>query len=189
MSVLEPTEYRTSASCPLLKFASAYNDSLHNHEESLPFEATRKDGYTTNLIAPDHLITGLFKGVLFIVFMQLENDDARLKLQVCLKESLAKFGFQSQSKLYKMKKQKLEPGLSMSLLYAILTILPSTLESLNLLEELPSKRILMNLHRFFAVSFWWPSLNHDGRRAWDFVHGSRIDSYHRVVQILASNFV
>ncbi len=189
MSVIDQKDFRNCDACPLLKFASVHNEALSNHVCALPFETFDKDGYTLNLVAPDHLITGLFKGVLLIIFMQLPDDDARDRLQICLKSSLAEFGFQSQSVLYKCKKKKLVPGLSMSILYCILTVIPSTLQALNLLEDLPSKRMLVNLNRLFALSFWWPTMNHDGQKAWRFVHGCHIGLYHQALQILASNFV
>ena len=102
---------------------------------------------------------------------------------------MTKHGFQSHSVLFKEKKQKLVPGLTMSTLYCILTLLPSSLQSLALLEELPSKQMIINFHRFFSLAFWWPSLNADGREAWNFVHGTGIDKYYHSLQVLAANFV
>ena len=77
----------------------------------------------------------------------------------------------------------------MSTLYCILTVLPSALKAINALDSLPSKKLLLNLHRFFSTAFWWPTPNNDGVKAWNFVHGSRINSYHRSLQVLASNFI
>ena len=142
-----------------------------------------------NLIAPDHLITGLFKGILTIIFIQLPNDTKRDEVQIYLKSALSMYGFQSQSILFKNGKKKLVPGLSMSSLYCILTVLPSILKALNVLDSLPSKRLLLNLLRFFATAFWWPTAANDGLKAWEFVHGKRMKHYHRSLQILASNFV
>lgn len=192
MSVLDPDTFLDSGSCPLLHFASKFNKHLiqrHVSVRALPFDVFDKDGYTLNVVAPDHLITGLFKGVLLVVFIQLPDDDSRYKVQTILKASLAEFGFQSQSMLYKSKKKKLVPGLSMSVLYAILTVLPSTLHALNLLDDLPSKRILINLNKFFILAFWWPTLAHDGEEAWNFVHGERMGRFHTALQLLACNFV
>ena len=148
-----------------------------------------KDGYSLNLIAPDHLLTGLFKGVLTITFIQLPSDEARDKLQICLRSSLSEYEFQSQSALYNNKKRKLMTGLTMSSLYCLLTVLPSTLEALGILDQLPSKGLITNLHRFFSLSFWWPVLPCDGLKSWEFVHGSNISMYHRHLKILAANFV
>ena len=80
-------------------------------------------------------------------------------------------------------------GLTMSSLYCLLTVLPSTLEALGILDQLPSKRLITNLHRFFSLSFWWPVLPFDVLKAWEFVHGSNISMYHRHLKILAANFV
>ena len=193
MSDLDYTHFLDSGSCPLLNFASKHNEKLRNistnGDSNLSVQMYEKDGYDMNLIAPDHLITGLFKGVLLIVFMQLKSKHDRDRVQLYLRASLSEHGFQSQSLLYKENKKKLVPGLSMSILYCILTTLPTTLEALALLEDLPSKKMLLNLHRFFCLAFWYPSAIHDGEQAWRFVHGSLINSYHRALQILASNFI
>lgn len=77
----------------------------------------------------------------------------------------------------------------MSTLYCVLTFLPSVLNALECLESLPSKKLLINLHRFFSTAYWWPSMNVDGTEAWEFVHGCRMGSYHRSLQVLACNFV
>ena len=81
------------------------------------------------------------------------------------------------------------PGLSMSILYFILTVLPSTMDSLCLLECHREKRLTLKLHQFFSLAFWWPSAINDGMNAWDYVHRGRMDSYHRALKILSANFV
>ena len=81
------------------------------------------------------------------------------------------------------------PGLSISIIYCILTVLTSTMESLCLLECHRAKRLIVNLHRFFSLAFWWPSAINDGNNAWDYVHGGRMASYHRALNILSANFV
>lgn len=189
MKEIEADQYLTSHTCPLLKLASTYNKSLEDYDDVLPIAAVKKDGYELNLVAPDHLISGLFKGVLTIIFVQLQSDSAREQVQICLKSVLNEFGFQSQSLLYNTKKKKLVPGLSMSTLYCILTVLPSTLNALNYLDSLPSTRLLLNLHRLFSLAFWWPSETNDGVKAWQFVHGKRMNAYHRSLQIMSANFV
>ena len=189
MSEINSAQYINSGTCPLLKFASVYNTSLQNDEISAHFQLFRRDGYSLNLVAPDHLLSGLFKGVLTIVFIQLPGNDERSKVEVCLKAALKEFGFQSQSAFFKPKKAKLVPGLSMSNLFCILTVLPPILEGLGVLDKLPSKGMLINIYRLFTLAFWWPTLEHDGESAWRFVHGSGMKTYHRALQILAANFV
>lgn len=189
LSVLDSNDIRTSTSFPLLKLACVHNDTLRSNTHSSPVELYVKDGYDLNLIAPDHLLTGLFKGILLIIFIQLPSDDAREKLQQYLRELLTEHGFQGHSVLYKRAKKKLVPGLSMSTLYCILTVLPVVLQSLHLLDSLPSKQLLINMHKFFTLAFWWPNLSTDGESAWHFVHGDGMNNYHRALQVLAANFV
>ena len=75
------------------------------------------------------------------------------------------------------------------MLYAILTVLPTSLKALDLFDRHPAKRLIINFHRMFSFAFWWPSLSHDGHSAWKLVHGSHMGMYHRMLQILAANFV
>ena len=189
LSSLDTSDFINPSSCPLLRFASVHNEALRTSHRAQHLRVFPKDGYALNLVAPDHLLTGLFKGVLTIAFMQLPDDEARDKLQICLRSSLSEYGFQSQSALYKTKNRKLVPGLSMSSLYCLLTVLPSTMQALGLLQELPSKRLVLNLNRLFSLAFWWPTLHGDGRAAWNFIHGSKMSTFHRSLKALASNFV
>ena len=189
MKKLQYEELVHSNACPIFKFAAHYNTTLEFHCNPPSFSSSRKDGYSLNLIAPDHLFTGLFKGLLTITFIQLQDDDARDKLQIYLVVLLGEFGYQSQSTLFKKKKKKLVPGLSMSMLYAILIVLPTSLKALDLLDSHPAKRLIINFHRMFSFAFWWPSFSHDGHSAWKLVNDSHMGMYHRMLQILAANFV
>lgn len=189
MSSLKIDEVTNTDQCPLIRFACKHNEQMKDSDVAPGLPSCKKDGYALNLIAPDHMFTGLFKGLITIVFLQLPNELARDKVQISLKASLSDFGFQSQNVLFKHKKKKLVPGLSMSMLYAIMAVLPSTLQAQNLLDNLPSKHMLLNLQRLCGIAFWWPHLNQDGIQAWNFVHGSHMKLFHRSLQILASNFV
>lgn len=102
---------------------------------------------------------------------------------------LSEYGFQSQSSLFKSEKKKLVPGLIMSTLYCILTVLPSSMKALNIFDDHPAKRMISNMHRLFSLLFWWPHVSHDGQTAWNFVHGIHMNKYHRTLQVLAANFV
>jgi len=62
---------------------------------------------------------------------------------------------------------------------------PQTLSVLKLLDNLPSKRLLLNLHRFYTLAFWWPSLRNNG----EIVPGSGMKPHHSALQVLAANFV
>ncbi len=185
----EQSSEEVQSTSPLLWFVSEHNNALKNSVVDVPFKFHKKDGYQLNLVAPDHLLTGIFKGLLTIVFTQLPNDTERDRVEICLKSALCKYGFQTQTVLYKRKKRKLVPGLSMSVLYCLLTVLPITLESLDLIKDLPSKSMLLNFHRFYCLAFWWPTVDNDGEEAWEFVHGSRMGKYHQTLQVLASNFI
>ena len=185
MTVLDTLK---SGSSPLLTLASVFNRELVSREHiAAPFPLAQLDGYCMNLIAPDHLITGIFKGVLTATFLQLDDAKAVEKVQICLRALLAEHGFQSQACLFKA--GKLMKGLSMSVLYCVLVFLPIVLQSLNYLDTIPTKSMILNLHRFCSMAFWWPDVDYDGAKAWSFVHGDGMDSYHRALQLFASNYV
>lgn len=172
---------------PLLKLAARYNKSLLQLTHSPPFNSDYKDGYQLNIVAPDHLITGLMKGTLFCTFTQLPSDSDRDNLQILLKSSMLEFGFQTQ--LVFFQKKKLVPGLTMSLIYAIFTVLPALLESMGRLDTIPTKKLIFNLHNFASLAFWWPSLRTDGSQAWAFIHGNNSTHYHSALHRIACNFV
>ena len=127
---------QSTGMCPLLKFCAIHNQRLKNSERAINKQCNSLDGYNLNVIAPDHLITGLMKGVLLCTFIQLENDDARLKVQFQLRMCLLGLDFQGQAMFYKNK--KLVSGLTMSTIYALFVVLPAVLESHGYLSELPT---------------------------------------------------
>lgn len=182
-----------SGMSPLLKFADLYNDAVEKLRVGPKLKMINhlKDGYAANIIAPDHLITGLFSGILLCTFMYITDGDEThaTKLETILINELAKFGYPSQTTLYIPKKRKLVPGLSMSMLYVLLSVLPSSLRSFNLLDTLPTKNMITNLHIFVSLALWWPTQFVDGDDAWDLVHGTNIGTYHTSLHTLASNFV
>ena len=71
----------------------------------------------------------------------------------------------------------------------LLSVLQNTLKALCLLDAHPAKRLIVNLHRLFSLTFWWPTLSHDGKVAWQFVNGTNMDQYHRSRQVLPANFI
>jgi len=189
MKSVQSEHVNTFSSFPILKLSAVHNEAVRRCADKPPFQMFPMDGYTLNLVAPDHLITGLCKGVLTITFMQLESDAERGKLEMCLLLSLSEFGFQSQSTLYQNKKKKLVPGLTISSLYCVLMVLPTTLQALGLLDDLPSRQLVLNLHRFVSMAFWWTSADCDGSTAWKFIHGDGMCLYHKSLQLFAINFV
>lgn len=183
---IEDSDINKPGVCPLLKFASEFNKHRRSDDRPPKLETHDKDGYALNIIAPDHLITGLLKGVLSATFLQLENKKQRMELQILLKCVLSDYGFQTRNNFFK--KSKLVTGLSMSTCYCILTLLPSLLQAMGILDALPTKGMLLNLNRFASLCFWWPHAVSDGIHAWDFVHGKFMSSFHRSLQVLAANF-
>ena len=173
----------------MLKLAELKNDALTERENVPILAANPMEGYTLNWIVPDHVISGLFNGLLTIIFVQLPDNDAVDKLEISLRYSLSEFWFQNQTVLFKRKGKKLVTVLSMPMLYCMPSVLPITLRVLGLFERHPAKKMLVHLNNLTSLPFWWPSLEVDGRIAWQFVHGYGMKVYHRALQLHVSNFV
>lgn len=187
MKVYDSSDNCLKGKRPLLNLADSFNaaiSSSNRHEDNLDLH--RFDGYDANIIAPEHLITGLFKGLLTLCFIHIPDDESRHKLTILIRAQVLEHGFQTQSTLFK--KGKLVPGLSMSTLYCILTALPAALQSIGHLDSNPMKSMLLHLHRFSSLAFWRPCFHSDGELAWSFVHGECISSYHHLLQRIAANF-
>jgi len=173
--------------CPLLKLALKFNIAKAVDQHDTTTDHKPMDGYNLNIVAPDYLLTGLFRGLLTLCFLHINSDTSRTRLTILIRTYLLELGFQTQSVLFK--KTKLVLGLSMSTLYCILCILPAVLNALDLLHTSPIKTMLCHLHRFCSLAFWWPCTYNDGCFAWEFVHGHNVSNYHRILQRLAGNFV
>ena len=172
---------------PLLKLCAAYNDAINESTTVAPHNSTELDGYNINIVAPDHLLTGLMKGVLFCTFMHLSDTSDGDLLQIYLKAALLDFGFQSQTLLFKDK--KLVPGLTMSMIYAIFLVLPAILRALHLSNNLPTMNLIKHLHCFMCLGLWWPCADSDGIEPWVFIQGEGKDLYHDALHKVATNYV
>lgn len=172
---------------PLLKLASSFNEALYyDNDNNSILDLHKMDGYEANIIAAEHLITGLFKELFALCFIHISDESARQKLTAILCSQLQEHSFQTQTALFK--KKKLVPGLTMSMLYCILTALPSSLGAIGLLDTIPIKQMLLQLWRFASLAFWTPSFDSDGYLAWSFVHGEDKALYHNLLQRIAANF-
>lgn len=187
MKFFDSTDKEQSGKHPLIKLADSFNLTIAS-DNSLSdiLDLHPLDGYDLNIVAPEHLLTGLFKGILCLCFIHLPEDEIRQKLSILIRAQVLEHGFQTQSTLFK--KGKLVPGLSMSTLYCILASLPAALQSIGQLQSTPIRSMLLHLHRFTSLAFWRPSLHTDGETAWAFVHGDNIYSYHHLLQRIAANF-
>lgn len=187
LKYIEFNDRESTSHAPLLNYATEFNKRVQQSGAEVRMTQPEVDGYNLNIIAPDHLFTGLIKGLLLATFRHIESDRERDNLQTILSAALLDYGFQFQSLLYKDK--KLVPGLTMSMLYAIFTALPASLKSLNIFASLPTSRMITHLHSLICLSFWWPNFSTDGSKAFAFVHGTGMSTYHRSLSIMSKNFV
>ena len=146
------------------------------------------DPYVQNIIAPDHCLTGLAKGILQTCFQQLPNDEYRKSLDKFICSSLVELGLSSEASIYNFKYKKIH-SISMSYVYAILSIIPFTLDALNLDCEPPTSTLFNILRRLVSLTFWWPSLETDGVNAFEYVHGKSRSKYYRDLRLLAEEYI
>ncbi len=140
------------------------------------------------MVAPDHCLTGLAKGVLQTCFQQLPNDSYRFKLDKFICRLLQEMGLSSESSIYSLKYKKIH-SISMSYVYSVLSVLPFALESLNLNAQPPTTKLINILRQLVILTFWWPSEHVDGKDAMEYIHGSRRSDYYKDLRKLARDYV
>ena len=146
------------------------------------------DPYIQNVVAPDHCLTGIAKGLIQTCFQQLPSDDFRNQLERAVSTSIQELGLSTQSVIYNVRTKRLH-SLSMSYIYAIISILPFAIEKLQLPTPAPSLNLIVTLRELVSLTFWWPSKHTDGVEAFELVHGSKRDEYYRKMRQLAMRYI
>ena len=145
------------------------------------------DPYVQNIVAPDHCLTGIAKGILQTIFEQLPNSNLRLQLDGLIRGALMELGFSSQACIFNIHTNKLH-SCSMSYIYAILSIMPFAIEYLHLTTPPPAYTLLSTLRRLVFLTFWWPSKEIDGLDAFNYVHGKNRSKYYSDMRSLVVTY-
>ena len=180
-----------TANWPLLKLSQ--NIMLNNHLVpqnmiNKPVVSPHFDCYMNNIIAPDHLITGLTKSLIDCCFDCLEAHPDKLKLESAVCIGLRSIGFHGDKNIYNYNSKSIN-SMSMSTIYCILLLLPSIITSCGFKDKIVCYDIIELLRELSALLFKWPSYLVDGITAVSFVHGPTFKSYLRKLHSLACSYV
>ena len=160
-------------------------------DENIPVVNCFFDPYSNNIIAPDHCIAGLTKALLKVYFAESgqlrgNNDETTAKLDRVLTATLSKLGIKGQTCVYNRKTESLN-GLSMSILFALIAILPSILVSQGLAGKLNCFKIINTFSMLVGLMYWWPNYNEDDLESFKYVHNS--NEYYDDLRTLLFKFV
>ena len=145
------------------------------------------DPYCSNIIAPDHCLTGLIDGIIHLCFRairdELSDPSATLRFEFYLCRAVRDLGVLGHVSIYS--EASGVNSLSMSTIYALATVLPSVLQCLNL-HSVSSFHLSSKMTRLINYTFWWPTPDDDG---YDFVHGTGKASYHRHLRDMSVDYI
>ncbi|PXF41580.1 hypothetical protein BWQ96_08694 [Gracilariopsis chorda] len=188
---MRSNESFADSSAPLVAFQRELDrkrDEIPNSIGGLPVVSGLFDSYRSNVIAPDHLLTGVTKNVLDACFAALGSRDARLKADVSLCSALRDNGLIRQTSVYNVKEKKLH-SMTLSGTYCLLlvaaAVFPRWLRGVN--DELCE--LLEDLQQLVGLTFWWPTMEADGREACDYVWAREGASYMEDLQTLSKGYV
>ncbi|PXF42873.1 hypothetical protein BWQ96_07381 [Gracilariopsis chorda] len=188
---MRSNESFSDSSAPLVAFQRELErkrDEISNSMGGLPVVSGLFDSYRSNVLAPDHLLTGLAKNVLEACFAALGSRDARLKADVSLCSALRDNGLIRQTSVYNVKEKKLH-SMTLSGTYCLLlvaaAVFPRWLRGLN--DELCE--LLEDLQQLVGITFWWPTMEDDGQEACDYVWAREGASYMEELQTLSKGYI
>ena len=177
---------------PLLKLSKEIHRArkrikLNNNKD--PVVSCAFDSIHSNIVAPDHLFTGIVKCLLTCCLNILPTIEERGRLQFLICSSLRIVGMKGQASIFNLKTRKLN-SLSMSTLYCIITVLPFIIKNSSLSTPLnPCIKMIDILHKLVAFSFYWPTPKVDGAKQARFVHDNTSNEYHATVRNIALTFI
>ena len=171
---------------PLLKLAVLINRSYVATDR--PILSNLFDPYTRNIIAPDHLLTGLATNLLDCCMFELKPMKCTKEFELRLRLGLRTVGVEGERCIYSAKTNKLV-SISMSTKYALLLVLPFCLRAMRVRDEVRCFPLICLLQEIVSLIFWWPSVITDGKRAVQYVHGTGKEKYHRYILLLVKKYV
>lgn len=135
---------------------------LLNPYDDIPLdEVGRKVGsdllgpYINKIVAPDHLFTGIGKCILEAFFMEINNEETRGKFDIYLCFALREIGIEGKTTLFNQSKGKHKLlSITMSTVYALITMPPTTIIRLNLERRLKVTSLASKLNEIVSLCFW-----------------------------------
>ena len=176
---------------PLLKLST----EIHKQRSDVPLTnlnmpvvSKHFDAYHNNIIAPDHLFTGLIKGLLACAFKMLSSEENRTAFDRLICDAIKDIGLEGERSFYNHKKKKLN-SVSMSTLYCVLSVLPAIVENVSFKHEILCSNLIKNLNELVSLCFWWPSAHVDGLDAVRKINGDRKQEYHAEIFKLTVSYI
>ena len=156
-------------------------------DEGIPVVSCLFDPYSYNIIAPDHCIAGITKSILKVCFSELEDSNTlyTAKLDQLITVCISKMGITGHSCIYNRKTKSLN-SLSMSTLFALITILPSILKGSGLDDKLECLHVINTFSGLVALLYWWPDNTSDSLEIINYVQHT--DQYYNDLASLVFRF-
>ena len=124
------------------------------------------DPFRCNIVAPDHLLTGLAKNVLNTLFQCMPSNEMRAHADIYICCALKENGLLTQSTVYNYNSKSLH-SMTLSEMYCVLLVASSTLRDVitTFSPDHPSAisfSLLRRLQRLIALTYWDPQPEVDG---------------------------
>ena len=175
----------------LLKLADGFDQQTESGKtppltsDQKPVVPCEFDPYLQNIVAPDHCVTGIVKSVIKVCFDELKSAD-KSKLDSTLVASIAKMGITGQTTIYNQQSKSLN-GLSMSTLFALVSVLPSVLTACGFDKKLKSFKLINSFTTLVSLMYWWPLWQESDLDSFVYVHHS--DRYFEDLNTYLEQFV
>ena len=190
---MKPTSHVTDRSCPLLALQtrlSSVQSDIPLNSEGMRVVPAMFDAYLSNLIAPDHLLTGLARNIIDLCFRFL-TPVVRIKADIFICAALADNGLIRERSIYNGKKVQLH-STSLSPVYCVLLVSPPVLTNFLKEEDDAAKkalRLLEHLKELVAMTNWNPSVESDGEAAYNMLRIEDGKAYVASLQAMAAQYV
>ena len=190
---MKPKSHVTDRSCPLLALQrrlSSVQSDIPLNSEGMRVVPAMFDAYLSNLIAPDHLLTGLARNIIDLCF-RLLTPAVRIKVDISICAALADNGLIRERSIYNGKKVKLH-STSLSTVYCVLLVCPPVLTNFVKEEDDAAKealRLLEHLKDLVAMTNWNPSVDCEGEEAYNMLRIECGRAYVASLQAMAARYV
>lgn len=150
------------------------------------------DAYRSNLVAPDHLLSGLSKNIIDAVYKTLPSNETRLHAEIYISTALKDNGLLVQNEVFHKNKKKMHT-MSLSAAFCVLLVADPVFKILS--SHLPADhecrrlvKILSQLRALVGFTFWWPISDLDGCAAEKLVQEDQ-EKYHANLRDMSKRYV
>ena len=169
---MESDNPEDAQSRPLVRLSVLLSRAAKSKEDSREHDLTPLmfDSSQSCAIAPDHMITGLIKNTLSVVFGQLDNDQRRAAVERRILSCAHENGLPVTGRVLRWDKHGVSGGLNnhtMTTLMCLLLCSAPAFEAEYLRTGDPVFNLPRRLHNFAAAVYYWPVRETDGDGACD----------------------